>query len=36
MEAEGYDLVTVVRLEKMIAGVFRRRRQDKSTGSFFE
>lgn len=37
--SDGYDLVTVVRLDKGIAGIFRRPRQQvpgEPKGSFFE
>jgi hypothetical protein len=34
--ADGYELVTVVRLDTAIAGVFRRRSNSQSGGSFFE
>ena len=34
--ADGYELVTVVRLDSKIAGVFRRRAKGPQSGGFFE
>jgi hypothetical protein len=37
VEADGYELVTIVRLDtQQIAGVFRRRPQPREAGGFFE